>query len=121
MELGLLLQYLLPGDLSLYFDLVEAKNTDTEILHLYLDEKKIIPPEHLNKQIISYGFTDPVHIQDFPLRGKQVYLVVRRRKWKDKSTDTIYTREWNITAKGTSYSKEFATFLKEVFRQSTNK
>ena len=28
-----------------------------------------------------YGFTDYKTIQDFPIRGRGVYLHVRRRKW----------------------------------------
>lgn len=121
MELELLLQYLLPDELPEYFELVEIKEREVEELSLYLDEKKIIPPELKNKQVVSHGFTDPINIQDFPLRGKRVYLVVRRRKWKDKLTGEIFSRKWNITARGTSYSKEFAAFLKEILGLSSSK
>ena len=31
--------------------------------------------------MILHGFTDEKVIQDFPLRGKPVYLHVRRRRW----------------------------------------
>jgi hypothetical protein len=37
---------------------------------------------------------------------------VRRRKWQEKGTGKIYSRSWDITAAGSSYSKEFADFLK---------
>ena len=84
-------------------------------MSLYLDEKHIVPPEHKNKQIVSNGFHSAVKIQDFPLRQKKVYLIVRRRKWKDTETGNIYSRSWDLTAKGSSYSKEFADFLKELF------
>ncbi|MBL7971968.1 MAG: transposase family protein [Prolixibacteraceae bacterium] len=59
---------------------------------MYLDEKNAIPPEHSEKQLVSHGFDDPVTIQDFPLCQKRVYLVVRRRRWKDKLTGQIYSR-----------------------------
>jgi hypothetical protein len=116
MELEILLKHLLPEELSKYFDLVEVKETEDDLLSLFLDEKKLVPQELKKQQIVSHGFTEPVTIQDFPLRGKRVYLIVRRRKWKDTVTGKIYSKTWDITAKGTSYSQEFAAFLKEVFR-----
>ena len=36
--------------------------------------------------VISHGFTDEKVIQNFPLRGKPVYLHVRRRRWYGKAT-----------------------------------
>lgn len=115
MKIEELLGHLLPKELFTYFDLVSLEEVNTEDLHLHLDEKKVVPPELKDKQLISYGFDEPVKIQDFPLRHKRVYLIVRRRKWQDKKTRKIYSRKWNLTAKGSSYSKEFAAFLKELF------
>jgi len=117
MEIASLLKYLLPEDLLEYFELMQVKESDHTTLSFYLDEKNIVPPEHNGKQLVSHGFDDPVTIQDFPLRQRGVYLVVRRRKWKDKVTGKIYSRTWDLTAQGTSYSKEFAAFLKELFGQ----
>jgi hypothetical protein len=89
MEIETLLKYLLPEELLEYFDLTDVRESKENALSLYLDEKSVIPPEHNEKQIVSHGFDDPVTIQDFPLRQKRVYLVVRRRKWKDKATGKI--------------------------------
>ena|SRR6056297_1392069 len=121
MEIESLLKHLLPKELFEYFDLVAIKESKDKELHLYLDEKKILPPEHKDKTLVSNGFDEATNIQDFPLRDKRVYLIVRRRKWKDKSTGKIYSRSWDITANGTSYSKEFAVFLKGLLGQIPNK
>jgi hypothetical protein len=115
MEISSLLKYLLPHDLLAYFELTEIKESQENTLFFYLEEKSFLPPEHSEKQLVSQGFDEPVTIQDFPLRERSVYFVVRRRKWKDKLTGKIYSRTWDLTAKGTSYSKEFAAFLKELF------
>jgi hypothetical protein len=112
MEIELLLKHILPEEIFEYFDLKEVKELDDKSLSLYLDEKNIVPPEHEGKQIVSNGFHAPVKVQDFPLRKKSVYLIIRRRKWKDTTTGNIYSRSWDLTAKGSSYSKEFADFLK---------
>jgi hypothetical protein len=87
---------------------------------LYLDEKTIKPSEHIEKELIGYGFDEAVSIQDFPIRDKSAYLIVRRRKWKDKQTGKIYSKQWDLTAKGSSYSKDFAAFLKGLFGQLPN-
>jgi len=117
MEIESLLKYLLPKELLDYFELIEFSESQENILSFYLDEKSVIPAEHSEKPLVSHGFDDPVTIQDFPLRQKRVYFVVRRRKWKDKATGKLYSRTWDLTARGTSYSKEFAAFLKELFGQ----
>lgn len=116
MEIDLLLKYLLPEDLFEYFDFRGVQELKEGSLCLHLDEKNVFPPEHKDKSLVSNGFDEPIKIQDFPLRSKRVYLILRRRKWKDKYTGKIYSRSWDITAKGTSYSKEFAAFLKELLR-----
>jgi hypothetical protein len=112
MEIEILLRHLLPEELFEYFDFVSLNQTNPKELNLHLDEKKVPPPEHKDKTLISYGFDEPVKVQDFPLRKKSVYLIVRRRKWQDKGTGRIYSRSWDLTANGSSYSKEFAYFLK---------
>ena len=121
MEIEILLRHLLPGELFEYFDLVSINETTPNELNLHLDEKKVFPPEHKDKSLISYGFDEPIKVQDFPLRKKSVYLIVRRRKWQDKETGKIYSRGWDLTAGGSSYSKEFADFLKGLLGQLPDK
>jgi hypothetical protein len=99
-----------------YFDLVDIQEKENH-LELSLDEKPIKPIAHSDKELALYGFDEPVRIQDFPIREKSVYFIVRRRKWRDKNTGNIYTTRWDLTAGGTKYTKEFADFLKELFGQ----
>ena len=116
MEIESVLQYLLPNEVLLYFDLVNIKKDTNNRLSFYLDEKSLKPSEHSNKELVSKGFDEPVEVQDFPLRDKAVYFIIRRRKWIDKQTGKVYMTNWNLTANGTSYTKEFAAFLKEFLR-----
>ena len=62
--------------------------------------------------IISHGFHKEITIQDFPLRGKTVYLTIKRRRWLDKTTKEVIQRDWNLVAQGTCMTVEFAAFLK---------
>jgi hypothetical protein len=105
-------KYVLPGELVDYFDLVDIKEKE-EALHLYLDEKNAIPEAYSGIHLESNGFYEASTIKDFPLRDKKVILHVRRRRWLDESGQS-YSRHWELTAKGTRYSKEFAFFLKEA-------
>jgi len=119
MKIEQLLRYLLPHELFEYFDLVSIQEKGDH-LELCLNEKPNAPSMHSDKELVLYGFDDPVCIQDFPIREKSVYFMVRRRKWRDKNTGKIYSTRWDLTANGTSYTKEFAAFLKELFGQLPN-
>jgi hypothetical protein len=90
--------------------------TEGETLHLYFEEMNKPPVEHATKLLISKGFHDEITVQDFPLRGKNVFLHVKRRRWTDKTSNEIVQRDWNIVAKGSRMTEDFAVFLKEISR-----
>ena len=48
--------------------------SEGETLHLYFEEQNKPPFEHGSKLLISKGFHDEIAVQDFPLRGKKVFL-----------------------------------------------
>lgn len=110
-----LLKLILPEFLIENFNLTSFKNSE-ENLHLYFEERSTIPKEFASVELVSKGFLDEVTIQDFPLRGKLVYLHIKRRRWTNKSTAEIIKRDWALVAKGTRMTQEFATFLKEINR-----
>lgn len=110
-----LLKLMLPDFLVEHFEVVSATNTQ-EILHLYFEEKAKPPKEFNASELVSKGFQDEISIQDFPLRGKYVYLHIKRRRWTNKTTGEIIKRDWQLVAKGTRMTQEFAAFLKEINR-----
>jgi hypothetical protein len=110
-----LLKLVLPEMLVEHFELVKTKK-ELDKLHLYFEEKNIAPEEHTKRELLSKGFHPEITIQDFPLRGKYVYLHVKRRRWSDKLTNEIVQRDWNLVAKGTRMTEEFAAFLKDISR-----
>ena len=110
-----LLKFMLPDFLVDHFEVVSSTNTD-EILHLHFEENTKPPKEFDALELVSKGFVDEITIQDFPLRGKFVYLHIKRRRWTNKNTGEIVKRDWNLVAKGTRMTQEFAAFLKEINR-----
>lgn len=116
MELSLdLLKLILPEFLIDNFDLVKHTKTN-ETLHLHFEENASIPKEFNSQIIIAHGFHKEITVQDFPLRGNTVYLHIKRRRWLDKSMNQVIQRDWNLVAKGTRMTVEFAAFLKEINR-----
>lgn len=109
------IKLVLPPFIVDHFDLVRSKKAG-EVLHLYFEERNLAPKEQSSRVLISKGFHKEVTIQDFPLRGSQVYLHVKRRRWTDKNNGEILQRDWNLVAQGTRMTKEFAAFLKEISR-----
>lgn len=113
MKLRKLLSLLLPEGMLMYFEIIDVEEqADTYILHI--DERNIPPKEHKSQKLISKGFYEPKIIQDFPIRGKACQLNLRRRRWLIESSGDIVSRDWELVAKGTRMTQEFASFLKEI-------
>lgn len=106
---------LLPEIIVEYFELTSYQK-EKEILHLYLKEINSIPKEYRNSKLSSKGFFDEITVQDFPIRGHQVYLHITRRRWLNEDTGKVVFRDWNLIADETRVTQEFASFLKEINR-----
>jgi hypothetical protein len=105
--------YLLPEGMTEFFEVSSVKQKGG-ILTLVLEERNIYPEGYQEKKLESKGFYPSALLEDFPIRKHKAYLEVRRRKWRDPETGTTVSRDWQLTAKGTSYTKEFASFLKRA-------
>lgn len=71
-----LLRVIFPAVLMEYFD-ISGWHDDSSKIEVWLDEKNYMErSDYKSGTVISNGFTDEKVIQDFPLRGKPVYLHV---------------------------------------------
>lgn len=104
---------LLPEGVSDYFDLVNI-HQEREQLTFFLQEKNNLSEELKDIKIESKGFYSPIILNDFPIRGKRVLLNISRRRWINKDTGEYITRGWDMVAKGTRMTEEFAAFLKGI-------
>ena len=83
-NLDKLLRVIFPEVLMEYFD-ISGWHDGSDKIEVWLDEKHYLErSDYKSGTVISHGFTDEKVIQDFPLRGKPVYLHVRRRRWYDR-------------------------------------
>ena len=110
-----LLPMIIPEGVSAYFALSGHKK-DTTGIHIYLEELNTIPVEYHSNRLLSKGFFDEVILQDFPIRGQEVYLHVKRRRWLNQDTGLVVFRDWSLVAKGTRITEDFAAFLKAISR-----
>lgn len=115
-----LIKLLLPESILEYFEIVKVQTKSTQI-DVYLNEHNIPPIEYSDVKTTSKGFHAIATIRDFPIRDKSVYLHVKRRRWLVESSNQIVSRNWELVAKGTRFTKDFATFLKGLHGQIPNK
>lgn len=110
-----LVSVLLPEGLLAYFDITRIEQLESGLINIYLEENNSIPQEFTSLIYHSKGFYPEIRIQDFPIRGKKVYLCIKRRRWENPLTGDIVSRDWKLVQSGTRMTAEFAAFLKEVF------
>lgn len=106
---------LLPEGLLDYFELLKVEE-QPKLIKIYLEEKNNINPLDKPPLYESKGFYLNMLVNDFPVRGKQLLLGIRRRRWVDKETTEYINRDFHIVAEGTRITEEFASFLKGIHR-----
>lgn len=77
-------------------------------------ERNEIPNGYAASEYESKGFTAPCIVQDFPIRGKGVYLRIRKRRWRHKQTGAIIQRDFSFIADGSKFTSELSDFLKDA-------
>lgn len=112
----------LPEGLLSYFEVkyfCEFCKRDTKEggILIHLDEKNILPEGYFEEDYESKGFTEAVLIQDFPIRGKLVFLSLRKRRWRKKEDKKeIIKRDHIFLSEGIQMTADLSAFLKGTHR-----
>ena len=115
-----LITLLVPGDILEHFEYEKLEELHG-VIRVHLVEKDDI--KHIPKSILRTGkavldgYMSPLELQSFPTMGKEVYLVLRRRRWKVKGTTKGYQNTYNFYEEGMKATKAFGAFLKEIGRR----
>lgn len=117
MEYKDLAKTILPKDLLDYFEVKEIKEVPANKKHsehylIKLEEFNSLPNGFSEEDYESKGFYKPRLIQDFPIRGKAVYLEIHRRRWRNKHDKKNIHRDFQLIAEGTKFTQELSDFLK---------
>ena len=113
-DLKELAELLLPQGILEYFDYKNYKTENSEIIITLVEKNTVpkLPEQYKNRKIRQKGFKQ-ITVNDFPVRGKKVQLVFRRRVWQIQGVKELYKKEIpKVIFPGTRLEKEFADFLK---------
>lgn len=106
-----LLGLILPEGILEYFQINSVKNIGIGF-EVYLEEKPEVPQEYKDQPLRCHGFHQEQTLHDFPVRGKVFDLKIKRRRWLNTATNQVVSRDWELMARGTRFTREFAAFLK---------
>lgn len=114
-----LLQEFFPFELMEYFEITgyQILGSVAEKLEYWLidfEEKNVLPEGYSIIDYESKGFMDSKLIQDYPIRGRAVYLRIKKRRWRHKETGDIIKRDFTFIADGSKFTKELSDFLKDA-------
>lgn len=86
-----------------------------KVLTIHLVQKNILPAEYSSQEYESKGFTDAQSVVDFPIRGRRVYLSIKRRRWRHKQDkNKVVYSNFSFLADSTRMTQELAAFLKDA-------
>lgn len=119
-----LLYSLFPEELTDYFtisqyDILCSLDTREEYWIIAFEEKNDLPNGYSAADYESKGFMESKLIQDFPLRGRAVYLRVKKRRWRHKTTGEVIKRNFSFMADGSKFTQELSDFLKDAGQYAT--
>ena len=112
----------LPTDLLDHFEITATLElcdilTKAHIIELHLDKKNQLPSSYARTDYESKGFYPSKRVQDFPVRGKALYLCIRRRRWRNKKDTNITIKsDYSFISEGSKLTKEISDFLKDTGR-----
>lgn len=82
-------------------------------MKIHLSQKNVLPAGYSPDEYESKGFTDPKSVSDFPIRGKAVHLIIRKRRWRSKlDKNKVIQTDFSLLADETRMTAELAAFLK---------
>jgi hypothetical protein len=91
----------------------------SEYWEIEFEEINELPNGYSFNEYESKGFLESKLIQDFPLRGKAVFLKVKKRRWRHKQTGEVIKRDFSFIADGSKFTQELSDFLKDASGYAT--
>ena len=115
MEDNTFLKLLAPEEIIQNFELREVKATNVTYELIFEERKELIPTELTIEEAVLDGFCNTLSLLSFPIKGTKTYLIIKRIRWKQKGGEKHYSNEYSFNYPGVKATKEFASFLKEVY------
>lgn len=108
-----LMSILVPSEYLLNFELSGVSNKP-DCWEIELRESITQVPEVLkDKDVVLDGFCNPITIMSHCFSLKKVFLVIYRRRWKERGSTEHFSNTYGFTPGGAKITKEMAAFLKD--------
>ena len=89
---------------------MEISEIKRYFFEIHLEENNEILGDYNNSLYESKGFTE-VTLQDFPIRGKAVYLKIKRRRWRLKTDpNKVVRNDFHFVAEGAGFTRNYRIF-----------
>ena len=117
-----LFKHFLPEGLMEHFTIESIEElgdikTKKMVFYISLQEKNRLDSIFNSDNYESKGFYEPKEVQDFPIRGKAVYLLIKRRRWRLKdNSNVVVCNDYSFVADGSKLTTELSAFLKSTGR-----
>lgn len=112
METPSYMQLLAPKEILNSFKFVDVKEC-TKYFELIFEEKVEQIPEALKGQdVVLDGFCNPLSLLSFPQKGRPTYLVLKRRRWKQKGGGAHYSNDYYFNHTGGQGNERICCFFK---------
>lgn len=107
-----------------YFEITEYRelcSVQDKLEYIVIDftERNELPNGYSFEDYETKDFMSSKLIQDFPIRGKGVYLRIKKRRWRHKRTGEIIKRDYSFMAEGSKFTAELSDFLKDASGYAT--
>jgi len=112
---------LIPEEFRDSFEIFELVEKKTEWNLKVVEKVDKIPKELKGKKVVLNGYRKPIEVVDFPFKGKIMYIIFYRRRWKEKGQNVSFFNEYELHPKGMKATKAFGVFLKELTREERRK
>lgn len=103
-----------PKEYLAYFDLASVLNKSDCWELVLVEREDLIPKDLTGKETVLDGFCNPISVLTQSFSMKKIYLVVKRRRWKEKGSDIHFSNSYELHEKGIKMTKDFAAFLKAI-------
>ena len=111
-EISELISAFVPEEILRDFELKEVKK-ECGVYRLYLEEKDdeshYFPELAETKEVVRCGYMNPCEIQTFPIAGREAFIYIRRRRWKEMGGRESFfnTYKYKYTIEGIKCTPRF--------------
>jgi len=76
------------------------------------EKKSLIPQGFIGKEVVLDGFCNPISILGHSFSLKKVFLILKRRRWKEAGTDKHLSNTYEFEPHSAKMTNEMVAFLK---------